>query len=79
MQNSVSQDSSDIQKYFDCALEFGLIKEYGFDEKGEPVYVSGIFSHSNSKESTSSKKALNIDPAFSAAVFCGLLSGSGMV
>ena len=72
LQNSVSQDSSDIQKYFDCALEFGLIKEYGFDEKGEPVYVSGIFSHSNSKESTSSKKALNIDPAFSAAVFPGL-------
>ena len=72
LQNSFSPDSSDIQKYFDCALEFGLIKEYGFDEKGEPVYVSGIFSHSNSKESTSSKKALNIDPAFSAAVFPGL-------
>lgn len=72
LQNSVSQDSSDIQKYFDCALEFGLIKEYGFDEKGEPVYVSGIFSHSNSKESASSKKALNIDSAFSAAVFPGL-------
>ena len=72
LQNSGLQDSSDIQKYFDCALEFGLIKEYGFDEKGEPVYVSGIFSHSNSKESTSSKKALNIDPAFSAAVFPGL-------
>lgn len=72
LQNSVSQDSSDIQKYFDCALEFGLIKEYGFDEKGEPVYVSGIFSHSNLKESASSKKALNIDPAFSAAVFPGL-------
>ena len=72
LQNSGLQDTSDIQKYFDCALEFGLIKEYGFDEKGEPVYVSGIFSHSNSKESTSSKKALNIDPAFSAAVFPGL-------
>ena len=72
LQNSFSPDSSDIQKYFDCALEFGLIKEYGFDEKGEPVYVSGIFSHSNSKESTSAKKALNIDPAFSVAVFPGL-------
>ena len=72
LQNSGLQDTSDIQKYFDCALEFGLIKEYGFDEKGEPVYVSGIFSHSNSKESTSSKKALNIDSAFSAAVFPGL-------
>lgn len=72
LQNSSLQDTSDIQKYFDCALEFGLIKEYGFDEKGEPVYVSGIFSHSNSKESASSKKALNIDSAFSAAVFPGL-------
>lgn len=72
LQNSGLQDTSDIQKYFDCALEFGLIKEYGFDEKGEPVYVSGIFSHSNSKESASSKKALNIDSAFSAAVFPGL-------
>lgn len=72
LKNSFSPDSSDIQKYFDCALEFGLIKEYGFDEKGEPVYVSGIFSHSNSKESASAKKALNIDPAFSVAVFPGL-------
>ncbi|MBO4403941.1 MAG: helicase-associated domain-containing protein, partial [Treponema sp.] len=70
---SYDNPCSVIDRLLDCAVDFGIFREYGRDENGETVYVKG--SALDLRQNTpdgESPKVLNIDAAFNVTVFPGL-------
>ncbi len=63
-----------LDRLISCAVDFGILEEYGNDENGETVYVKGgaISRRSSNGGAGDIKKVLNIDAGFNVTVFPGL-------
>lgn len=63
-----------LDRLLPCAVDFGILEEYGKDENGETVYVKGgaISKKAAEKNANDIKKVLSIDAGFNITVFPGL-------
>lgn len=63
-----------LDRLLPCAVDFGILEEYGKDENGETVYVKGgaISKNAAEKNANDIKKVLSIDAGFNVTVFPGL-------
>ncbi len=64
--------SSLMDRLCECAVEFGILQEYGKDENGEKIYVKGMAVNEKTPVIDENPKVLNIDAAFNVTVFPGL-------
>ncbi|MGI5058909.1 helicase-associated domain-containing protein [Treponema pectinovorum] len=73
-QNSSKEENpcAIMESLLNCAVEFGLLEEYGTDENGEKVYVKGSALLYKKQKSNEAQKVLNIDAGFNVTVFPGL-------
>ncbi len=70
--SSYDNPCSVIDRLLTCAVDFGLLQDYGKDENGETVYVKGSASASKTAVTEENLKVLNIDAGFNVTVFPGL-------
>lgn len=63
-----------LDRLLPCAVDFGILEEYGKDENGETVYVKGgaISKKTAERNVNDIKKVLSIDAGFNVTVFPGL-------